>query len=219
LITSVSAGQILRRNNANNLWVNTNDGDNWDSSYSTVQSNSATTWNYQGTDIKDLSANWQNTYLNQTNYLPLTGGTLTGSLSVLGTSKLNGITELGNVENTTATIYVDTSKVGINTETPNEELTIVGDVSATGKYYGDGSSLTGIILTGSYLPLSGGDLTGELTTTSTISSTNNIYSNSERVVTGESADTTPVYKIRALTQTEYNAIAIKDDNTIYFIKE
>ena len=30
--------------------------------YSTVQSNSATTWNYQGTDIKALTANYQNTY-------------------------------------------------------------------------------------------------------------------------------------------------------------
>ncbi len=27
-----------------------------------VQSSSATTWNYQGTDLKELSANWENTY-------------------------------------------------------------------------------------------------------------------------------------------------------------
>jgi hypothetical protein len=31
---------------------------NWQSSYNTVQSNSATNWSYQGTDLKDLSANW-----------------------------------------------------------------------------------------------------------------------------------------------------------------
>ena len=30
--------------------------------YTTVQSNSATTWNYQGTDLKSLSGNWQGTY-------------------------------------------------------------------------------------------------------------------------------------------------------------
>ena len=30
--------------------------------YSTVQSNSSTNWNYQGTDIKSLTGNWQNTY-------------------------------------------------------------------------------------------------------------------------------------------------------------
>jgi len=34
----------------------------WTSTYTTVQSNSATTWNYQGTDLKALSSNWQNTY-------------------------------------------------------------------------------------------------------------------------------------------------------------
>jgi uncharacterized metal-binding protein len=39
--------------------VNSTSG-NWDSTYSTVQSNSATTWNYQGTDLKALSGNWQN---------------------------------------------------------------------------------------------------------------------------------------------------------------
>jgi hypothetical protein len=32
--------------------------------YSTVNTNSATTWNYQGTDIKALTASWQNTYTN-----------------------------------------------------------------------------------------------------------------------------------------------------------
>ena len=35
---------------------------NWSSVYSTVQSNSAVNWNYQGTDLKALSGNWQNTY-------------------------------------------------------------------------------------------------------------------------------------------------------------
>lgn len=32
------------------------------SAYTTINSNSATTWNYQGTDIKSLSSNWQGTY-------------------------------------------------------------------------------------------------------------------------------------------------------------
>ena len=35
---------------------------NWDNVYSTVNSNSATTWNYQGTDLKALSGNWQSGY-------------------------------------------------------------------------------------------------------------------------------------------------------------
>jgi hypothetical protein len=37
---------------------------NVDSVYSTVNANSATTWNYQGTDVKSLTSSWQNTYTN-----------------------------------------------------------------------------------------------------------------------------------------------------------
>jgi hypothetical protein len=32
--------------------------------YSTVQTNSAINWNYQGTDVKALTSNWQNTFTN-----------------------------------------------------------------------------------------------------------------------------------------------------------
>ena len=41
LIASVSAGDVLRRNSSNTLWVNTKDGLNWDSVYTTVSANSA----------------------------------------------------------------------------------------------------------------------------------------------------------------------------------
>jgi hypothetical protein len=34
----------------------------YESVYTTVQDNSATTWNYQGTDLKSLSSNWDSTY-------------------------------------------------------------------------------------------------------------------------------------------------------------
>jgi hypothetical protein len=37
---------------------------NWQNTYTTVGINSATNWNYQGTDIKTLTSNWQNTYTN-----------------------------------------------------------------------------------------------------------------------------------------------------------
>lgn len=36
----------------------------WNSVYTTVNYNSALNWNYQGTDIKSLSSNWENTYTN-----------------------------------------------------------------------------------------------------------------------------------------------------------
>ena len=41
--------------------VRTNSG-YWDSVYNTVQSNSATNWSYRGTDLKALSANWEDAY-------------------------------------------------------------------------------------------------------------------------------------------------------------
>ncbi len=74
------------------------DSPKWNSVYSTVQSNSSTNWNYQGTDLKDLSANWQNAYTEfsnasasyavtsfvQSNFLPLSGGNINGGLTVNG---------------------------------------------------------------------------------------------------------------------------------------
>lgn len=108
LIASVSANQILRRNNTNNLWVNTDDGDKWDSTHTTVQSNSAQWASNIDTGVRSLTSNWQSTY---TNY----------------------------------------------------------------------------------------------------------SSNSGSFVKTNVSDSTPVYFIRAITQTEYDAIAIKNPNTIYFI--
>ena len=56
--SSQSANNISVYNNVNSKSAN------WDSTYSTVQTNSATNWNYQGLDIKALTGNWQNTYTN-----------------------------------------------------------------------------------------------------------------------------------------------------------
>ena len=48
---------------------------NWNSTYTTVQSNSATMWNYQGTDLKALSGNWQSAYNSISNLVPYNGAT------------------------------------------------------------------------------------------------------------------------------------------------
>jgi len=106
---SVQAGDFLQRNSTNTLWVpSTLSADKWNSSYTTVNSNSATTWNYQGSDLKSLSANWQSTYTT-------------------------------------------------------------------------------------------------------------LSSNSASYIRANTSDAIPVYSIRALTQTQYDAISIKDPNTLYFI--
>jgi hypothetical protein len=114
---------------------------NWNSVYSTVQSNSATTWNYQGTDLKALtgnyssvytnvnsnSSNWSSVYSNvQTNsasyaaisfvdakFLPLTGGTVTGTtqfnnnLTVYGNISATGVSYFSN------TVYSTTSALSV----------------------------------------------------------------------------------------------------------
>jgi hypothetical protein len=44
------------------IYADSGNSNKWSSVYSTVNANSATTWNYQGADVKALTANWQNTY-------------------------------------------------------------------------------------------------------------------------------------------------------------
>jgi len=58
LITSVSAGDVIRRNGSNNLWTNTNDGAKWDSVYTTVSSVSSTwlTSSYLSTNNVTISS-------------------------------------------------------------------------------------------------------------------------------------------------------------------
>ena len=46
------------------ITVTGGNSDQWNNVYSSVNTNSATNWNYQGTDIKSLTSNWQNTYNN-----------------------------------------------------------------------------------------------------------------------------------------------------------
>jgi len=42
------------------------------------------------------------------------------------------------------TFHTEDGRVGVNTPTPNEELTIAGDISASGVFYGNGSGLTNL---------------------------------------------------------------------------
>jgi hypothetical protein len=119
-ITNTLTSQLVLNTTLNSL------SGNWQNTYTTVSANSATTWNYQGTDLKNLSSGW--------------------------------------VGGNNAYTWVN-SNSAIATFT-----TSVSAPALSGVHYGDGSKLTGIV-TGNlnlYLPLSGGVLTGALTTTSTV---------------------------------------------------
>jgi len=67
------------------------------------------------------------------------------------------------------------------------------------------------------LPLSGGTLTGNLSTFGTINSSQTISASGARVITGLPSDTTPVYYMTVLPQSGYDVLGVKDSNTLYFI--
>ena len=96
------------------------------------------------TELRSLSGSWQHTFTTyssnsasyatssfvQSNFLPLSGGTSTTTLSVqeLSASKFS----IGDGTGTAALFVGTNSKVGINTESPNKTLTVNGDVGISG---------------------------------------------------------------------------------------
>jgi len=98
--------------NSNSVYTSVNaNSANWDSVYTNVSSYSATYATYD--------------YVNS-NFLNLTGGIIDGSLSVLSSF------EVGNGD---TILFVSGGKVGINTELPNVELTVIGSISSNNVIY------------------------------------------------------------------------------------
>ncbi len=107
--------------------------------YTNVNSNSANS-NSVYTSVNANSANWDSVYTNVSsysatyatydyvisNFLNLTGGIIDGSLSVLSSF------EVGNGD---TILFVSGGKVGINTELPNVELTVIGSISSNNVIY------------------------------------------------------------------------------------
>lgn len=91
-------------------------------------------WNSVFSLVHNLSSDWNSGNLNAlyNKFLPLSGGKITGDL------------EVNNPSNSGITLYVENNKVGINTETPNASLTVVGNISASSGLevgYGTGTTL------------------------------------------------------------------------------
>lgn len=140
-----------------------------DSAYTTVNSNSATNWNYQGTDIKALTAGWVGGNDAYTNLVA-------NSAAYLSAVDLSFLSVSGNWNSTYTTVQNNSAT------TWNYQGTDVKSLTANWQ--------------SAYTTLS---------------------SNSASYVRTNTSDATPVYFIRALTQTQYDAISIKDPNTLYFI--
>lgn len=114
--------------------------------------------------------------------------------------------------------------VGVGTSSPNEELTVIGNVSATGFYYGDGSNLTGIVAgdsvatnlvrsnsanwDSSYTTLQSASASWQ----TTFQASSAYVSSNPTGITGASALT----KLIQITQAGYNSISPASD-TLYII--
>jgi len=128
---------------------------NWQSTFTTVRTNSATTWNYRGTDIKALSGNWQSTFTTVRtnsattwNYQGTDIKALTGDFdSTFTTVQSNSATwnyQGTDIKALTGDFSVKSELVNYfplsgGTITGNTRITsnvtIYGDVSATGNSY------------------------------------------------------------------------------------
>ena len=171
--------------------VNSNSA-SWDSVYSTVNSNSATQWNYQGSDIKSLTANWQNTYTdfsgqssnnaavystvnsNSASWDSVYSGFNTQSAAnaaVYSTVNSNSATQwnyqgsdikalTANWENTYSTVNT-TSATWLQT-LAFDEVTSILSISDSNSV--SLSALNESSVFSNYLPLSGGTLTGTVST-------------------------------------------------------
>lgn len=110
---------------------------------------------YQGTDLKSLSANWQNTFTVVTS----NSANWNSVFTVVTSNSANYILQNGNSQNqhisigtndnyhlnfrtagTNKMIVLSSGNVGINTDNPNEYLTINGNVSSLGTYYSTDNS-------------------------------------------------------------------------------
>jgi hypothetical protein len=118
--------------------------------YTTVQSNSAITWNYQGTDLKALSANWDSTYSTVSslssnwNYqgtdLKALSGNWQSTFSTVSSLSSNWgsvytTTQTNSANWQTAYAYVSANSVNLTATNifVNNNLTVTNTVSA--KYY------------------------------------------------------------------------------------
>jgi hypothetical protein len=136
--------------NWNSVYSNVNGlSGNWNSVYSNANGLSAN-WNSSYSSVNGLSGNWNSVYSN----VNTTSANWNSSYS-----SVNGLS--ANWSNSYTWISSNSARATFTTS--------ISAPSLSGTFYGDGSKLTGIVSpVGIYLPLSGGTLTGDLTTTGVV---------------------------------------------------
>lgn len=158
------------------IYASGGNSDIWNSVYNAVQSNSATEWNYQGTDLKNLSSDWIGGNAAFTNLVSNSAA----YLSSVDLSFLSVSADWNSVYNTVQT----------NSATNwNYQGTDLKNLSANWEStYSTVSSLSSGWLTTNYLSTNNVLLSG-LTVTTTISASGTIFSNSNKCVTTIVTDT------------------------------
>ena len=166
VVGTISASDIVYGTNINLLQTASS---NWNLVYNNVSTNSAN-WNSVYNSVLSTSSNWNNTYTFLTSggtisgsFIGIENQTLSGNLGI-GISALSAklhvydnsnnpavkITQVGSAghalyiedssPDNTPTVIDNQGHMGIGTTTPNKELTVVGDISATGTLYTHSSS-------------------------------------------------------------------------------
>jgi hypothetical protein len=161
---------------SNTIWDANGNSDQWNSVYNTVQTNSAVNWNYQGTDLKDLSSGWAGGNDAYTNLVA-------NSAAYLSAADLSFLSVSANWDSVYTTVQTNSATNW------NYQGTDLKNLSANWEStYSTVSSLSSGWLTTNYLSTNNVLLSG-LTITTTISASGTIFSNSNKCVTTIVTDT------------------------------
>jgi hypothetical protein len=197
----ISASEIIYDKDGNST--------QWNSTYTSVNPVSSN-WNSVYTSVLNTSANWDSAYIEFSNnkFLPLTGGTITGLLTVVGNISSTGLL-YGDGSNLTGIVAGDTvatTLVRNNSANWDSVYTTVQSKSATEWDNALANSYTHT----NFLPLTGGTITGY------ISATQDYFSGSNKSVFTPKTNTIGVSAVSNIVVVSVLPVT-PDPSTLYII--